>query len=304
MQRLMRTTAHRKAAFVTTAMIAGGLGAVLLLPGTAMASTLPASASTPSQGPQPGGGSFAPQLEASNPPLTATAGSNYGYTFAASGHPSYSLSGAPGWLSINSATGQVSGNVPAGTNSFTYSVTASNSAGTVTGGPYTVQVASGQRQPGGPGNGQKPGGYWNQSDLTTQLNCPGSVKAGQSASCTLTVTNDGSGSARDVSASIDLPSALRAKYCGQATDWRWGWDGANCSISGNDASAQLGTVGAGQSKTVSVYFRASNGQSWSWGRSQGTVEVTGSARSDSGYNWGQAQSAQSSAYVTVYRRNG
>jgi hypothetical protein len=287
MQRLMRTTGNRKAALVTTAVMAGGLGAVLLLPGTAMASTLPATTPAGSHNPQPGGNS-APQFEASNPPLTATAGSDYQYTFTASGHPSYSLSGAPGWLSINSATGQVSGDVPAGTTSFSYSVTASDAAGTATSGPYAVTVTSSQHK-GGSGNG----GYQNRSYLTTQLNCPSSVKAGQAGSCTLTVSNDGSGAARDVTASIDLPSALQAKYCGQTADWRWGWNGADCSVSGNDAIAQLGTVQAGQSRTVSVYFRAADG--WSR-RSPDRVEVTGSA---SGYaSWAQ----QSTADVTVYDR--
>jgi hypothetical protein len=298
MQRLIRATGHRKAVLVTTAVMAGGLGAVLLLPGMAMASTLPAPASTGSHSPQQGGSS-APRFEASNPPLTATAGSDYQYTFTASGHPSYSLSGAPGWLSINAATGQVSGNVPGGTTSFNYSVIASDAGGTATSGQYSVRVASGQQQSGS-GNGHRPGGYQNRSYLTTQLNCPSSVKAGQTASCTLTVTDNGSSSARDVTASIDLPSALQAKYCGQAADWRWGWNGADCSISGNDATAQLGTVQAGQSKTVSVYFRASD--SWSW-RSSDKVKVTGSAQSGSGYaGLGAGQEAQSTAYVTVYNR--
>jgi hypothetical protein len=284
MQRLMRTSDNRKAALVTTAVLAGGLGAVLLLPGTAMASTLPATTSPGNHNPQPGGNA-APRFEASNPPLTATAGSDYRYAFTASGHPAYSLSGAPGWLSINSATGQVSGNVPAGTTAFSYSVSASDEGGTTTSGPYTVRVTS-----------SRTGGYQNRSHLTTQLNCPSSVKAGQAGSCTLTVTNDGSGTARDVTASIDLPSVLDAKYCGQAADWRWGWNGANCSVSGNDAIAQLGTVQAGRTETVSVYFRASDG--WSR-RSSDSVEVTGSARSGSDYaDWG----GQSTADVTVYNR--
>jgi hypothetical protein len=297
MQRLMRTMGHRKAAFVTTAVMAGGLGAVLLLPGVAMASTLPTSAPTGNHSPQPGG-NYGPRFEASSPPLTATAGSYYQYTFTASGQPSYSLSGAPGWLSINAATGRVSGSVPGGTTSFSYSVTASNGAGSVTSGPYTVQVASGHPgKPGAPGNGH----YQNRAYLTNQLNCPGSVKANQNASCTLTVSNDGSGSARDVTASIDLPSSLQARYCGQAANWRWGWNGTNCSISGNDATAQLGTVGAGQSKTVSVYFRTTDNRSW---RYSDNVEVTGSAQSGYTYDfyWGQGQTAQSTAYVTVYNR--
>ena len=59
----------------------------------------------------------APAFTADSPPTTATAGDPYSYTFSASGTPAptYSLSGQPGWLSINSSSGALSGTVPAGT---------------------------------------------------------------------------------------------------------------------------------------------------------------------------------------------
>jgi hypothetical protein len=264
-----------KAALVTTAIMGGGLGAMALLPGTAMAAQL-----------QPG--------PAVSPPLTATAGSLYQYTFTAAGDPSWTLVGAPAWLSISGGT--VSGTVPQGTTSFSYSVTETNGSWSYTDGPYTVQVGNG-RQPGRPGYG-----YGQNTDLATSLNCPSSVRSGKTGSCTLTVSNSGSGTARDVTATIDLPSALQAEYCGNSSDWQWRWDGSGCTISGNDASEQIRSIGAGQSRTVSVYFRATG--NWSWRGN--TVEVTGDAQAANGYGygggtpWGYSSNAQSTAYVTIY----
>jgi hypothetical protein len=272
MQRMTRT----KVALATTAIMGGGLGAMVLLPGTAMAATPQAN--------QPG--------LAQSPPLTATADSEYQYTFTASGDPSWSLAGAPAWLSINSATGTVSGKVPQGTTSFSYSVTVTNGSWSYTDGPYTVQVGHGHSY--GNGNGQA-------ANLSTSLSCPGSVRAGRTGSCTLTVSNSGSGTARDVTATIDLPSALQAENVGESADWRWGWNGSGSTISGNDATAQLGSIGAGQSRTVSVSFRATRGWSWS---GNDRVEVTADAQSANGYGggtpWGYNADAQSTAYVSIY----
>ena len=77
------------------------------------------------------------EIVGSNYSATATAlGANPASTFALS-------SGAPSWLSINVATGAVSGTVPAGTTSFSYSVIASNSFGSVTSAVATVNVLPG-----------------------------------------------------------------------------------------------------------------------------------------------------------------
>jgi YVTN family beta-propeller protein len=87
-------------------------------------------------------GDSPPQFTAASPPLAIAPGSSQGYTFATTGWPpaTYSLSGAPSWLSINPTTGQLSGTAPASSGTFTYSVTAANSAGTATEGPYTVTI--------------------------------------------------------------------------------------------------------------------------------------------------------------------
>ena len=87
----------------------------------------------------------APVFTADAPPTTANVGKPYSYTFAASGNPTptYTLSGQPTWLSINSSTGAVTGTPPSGTESFTYSVKATNGvAPPATAGPFTVTVSA------------------------------------------------------------------------------------------------------------------------------------------------------------------
>jgi hypothetical protein len=90
----------------------------------------------------------APVFVTDSPPLTAVAGQAYSYTFAASGvpAPTYKLAaGAPSWLSINASTGVLTGTVPALLlqQQFTYSVIASNAAGTATAGPFKVKTQLG-----------------------------------------------------------------------------------------------------------------------------------------------------------------
>jgi YVTN family beta-propeller protein len=85
----------------------------------------------------------APVFVTDSPPLTATYGKAYTYTFAASGipAPTYKLAlGAPSWLSINASTGVLTGTPNPLAQTFTYSVIASNAAGTATAGPFKVQL--------------------------------------------------------------------------------------------------------------------------------------------------------------------
>jgi hypothetical protein len=85
-----------------------------------------------------------PVFTAAAPPLAAAPGAHEQYTFGTTGYPevSYSLTGAPAWLSINAGSGRLSGTVPPGTRSFSYSVRAANSAGSAVEGPYTVTVGA------------------------------------------------------------------------------------------------------------------------------------------------------------------
>lgn len=88
-----------------------------------------------------------PSFTAPTPPLTATARTIYSYTFTTSGFPAPTFSlggGAPSWLSINPTTGTVTGTAPSHPQTFTYSVIATNSVGSVTAGPFTVALRHGK----------------------------------------------------------------------------------------------------------------------------------------------------------------
>jgi alpha-tubulin suppressor-like RCC1 family protein/protocatechuate 3,4-dioxygenase beta subunit len=86
---------------------------------------------------------IAPQFTRATPPTTATAGSSLDYTFGASGlpAPSYRLAdAAPSWLHIDASSGELTGTLPSDASTFSFSVTATNLAGTATAGPFTVTV--------------------------------------------------------------------------------------------------------------------------------------------------------------------
>ena len=224
--------------------------------------------------------SQAPYFVAANPPLSATVGQVYAYTFHAKGFPapSYALQGAPGWLHINSYSGAVWGTVPWWVNKFSYAVTALNSSSSATAGPYTVWVRHGNVA------------------ISTSLSCPANVHTGQKSSCTLYVTNNGSSPAPGVTAQIALPSPLRAKYCG----FTWNWN-VGCSISDNTAYINLGTIYPGQTDQLTVVFVARTGFSL-WGMHPGhrfTVKVVGSAASH-GFWWIPGPRVSFSvAYITI-----
>ena len=112
-----------------------------------------------------------PVLYRVSPPLSASPGKAYGYTFAATGFPdpTDSLTGAPTWLTMASDTGAVSGTPPSGTTSFSYWVVATDGVGSpATAGPFkvSVKVVSGGNGGGGGGGGGSGGGtgighgYW------------------------------------------------------------------------------------------------------------------------------------------------
>jgi len=236
-----------------------------------------------------------PAFTADSPSLSANNGQSYSYNFNASGDPApaFSLaSGSPGWLSIDTSNGVVSGNVPNGISSFTYSVDAANSIGNVTAGPFTVKVSHGF--PGG-GNGR----------LSTSLHCSSPVHSGSQGTCTLDVTNTGGRTDQSVTGQINLPSGLRADFCGHGWGWGWGhWN--NCSISNNSASENLGTLRPGQSRALTVTFTAQSTRwFWGWGHQfREWVHVTGSASSGSGYYWapgwlGGYNTSTSSTWVQI-----
>jgi hypothetical protein len=173
--------------------------------------------------------STAPAFTADSPPLTAATGTPYSYQFTASGTPAPTFTlggGAPSWLSVNSSTGLVSGTPPAGTKSFTYSVTASNSAGSVTAGPFTVTVS-------------------NKADIKAGLSCPAGLTVGSSGTCTLTVTNAGPALATSVVAGATVPAQLKVTACSDS-----------CSRLGGLLAWKLGSLPSGQSDTLTISVTA------------------------------------------------
>jgi hypothetical protein len=219
----------------------------------------------------------APVFYADSPSLTVASGDRYSYTFGAKGVPApgYALgAGAPGWLHIDAQSGTVWGTAPGWVTSFSYSVTASNAVGSATAGPYLVHVT-------------RP-----HATLATQLSCTAKVYAGKQGSCTLSVTNTGHFSAPDVTAQVSLPSQLRARFCGHT------WFHQGCTISGNTATENLGTLRPGQTRALSVVFTAKSGL-WTWHHKHAIkVKVIGSAAVDHGFGGPGARSF-SAAYVTI-----
>jgi len=230
----------------------------------------------------------APVFGPTFPPLTVNSGEFYSATFHAFGvpAPTYSLApGAPSFLSINPVTGTVFGNVPtyyfAGF--FTYSVVASNAVGSAVAGPFTVYI----RQ-------------FAVSSLATYLSCTPRVFTGTRGRCTLYVTNTGGGFAPDVTAQIALPRELRADYCG----FSFFGLGFGCSINGNTAVEDLGSLGPGQTKSLTVVFTARTGFAlWGWHHGfRFTVRVVGSATSFGGFPFFGQSTSYSFAYVTIIPR--
>jgi hypothetical protein len=87
-------------------------------------------------------------FSAASPPLTAETGTPYSYQFEATGEPApaLALSGAPSWLSVDQL-GNVTGTPPDGITTFVFSVTAENTLGTTTAGPFTVTINSNASAP-------------------------------------------------------------------------------------------------------------------------------------------------------------
>ena len=222
---------------------------------------------------------------ADSPSLNATAGQNYSYTFRAVGSPviRYSLNGGFSGLYINPFTGTVSGTVPNFGNSFSYSVTATNGFGqTINTSWFTVYIRH----------------FFNRANLSTSLSCTSPVSTGTKGRCTLWVTNRGFGNAPSVNAQIALPRQLQANYCGY-----YYFNNFGCSISGNTASENLGTLYPGQTKSLTVTFTARTGF-WLWGWHHGfrfTVKVVGSA-SSFGFQFFRNGQSTSVAYVTIIPR--
>ncbi len=178
----------------------------------------------------------APAFTAAAPPLTATVGTSYAYTFTASGTPTPTFAltpGAPAWLAIGGSSGTVSGTPPSGTTTFTYSVVASNGVSPdATAGPFTVAVTAATGQ---------------TADLAIALSGPTTAAKGSTVTYTATVTNGGPAPA--VKALVVLAAGPGAKVVGatpgggEGAAGLWTWE--------------LPSVASGQSLTFSVNVKVS-----------------------------------------------
>jgi len=221
------------------------------------------SVTVPTPGPTPGPtqSGNAP-VWSSDSPSTSVDGSSFSYQFQATGATGYSLSSDGSWLGIDPSSGMVSGTIPDDVTSFTFRVGAHNNWGQIWTGWFTVFFRHHHHH------------NFGHANIDTSLSCPTYVFTGQRGTCTLWVTNDGSAPASDVTAEITLPWQLRADFCGY-----FNWFSFGCSISGNTASEDLGTLFPHQSKHLSVTFTALTGFSlfgWRHGHHD-TVRVVGSA---------------------------
>jgi hypothetical protein len=307
MRRLIGAASRRTAGVAAGLILTGGVvGGVLLAPGAAFADTATTIAITGAS-PSSGGVTVSVSVTGGTEPLGTFSVSGAGHGCTGNLFGGGGMFGSPG-----GGNGSGSGSCTiTGVGPGTYSLTASydgatgsgsvtvpqNNYGSADAGPFTVSSQNdvfGHRQ------------HHNEfADLSTSLNCTSPVYTGQRGHCTLDVTNDGYGSAPDVTAQITLPYQLRADYCGYDN-----WFGNGCSISGNTASEDLGTLGAGQTRELTVTFTADNGVTL-WGRHHGrsfTVQVDGSASSYGnygnygGYSYNGQRESSSSAYVTVIPR--
>ena len=187
----------------------------------------------------------APAFVIDSPPLTAVAGQPYDYTFTASGTPapSYALTGAPPWLSINAGTGEVTGTPPAGTATFSYSVTATNTAGAATAGPFTITITAATTK----------------ADISAALACPATLTVGGTGICTLTVGNVGPATATKVVAAASLPPALSELSCtGGCTRYANVFTWALPSLASGTAATFRITVQASKTGTALVLAAAAS----------------------------------------------
>jgi hypothetical protein len=257
------------------------------------ASSSPASVTVGNPNPNPTPSGNAP-VWSSDSPSTSVTGQTYSAQFQATGSPSYELVGAPSWLSIG-ANGVVSGNIPDGTNSFSFQVKAWNNFGFIMAGPFNVLCHHQNNY----------GNYHNDAfvNLHTSLYCTSPVYNGQRGTCTLRVTNSdynypwgpygqynnfGQNFASDVTGQISLPSQLRANFCG------YGYSFFGCHVYGNTVTENLGNLYPGQTRSMTVHFTVRSGFDL-WGYNPGhwfNVKVVGSASSNRGnfFFFGQGNS--------------
>src|SRR5580693_6836534 len=193
MHNAIRAVSRHKAGLAASAALVGGLGAVLLTPGTALAAVNTATViGSVTQSPQSNG------TTTLTVPVTVEAG---GGTTAADGTVTVSAGSQTCSISLAQigSTADSGGSCDlAGLSAGTYRVEAAyagSSAGFGASTTSTFVRVSGAPAPSG--------------RLSTSLSCSSPVRAGNRGTCTLYVTNTGRGTDRDVVGEISLPRQLQ-----------------------------------------------------------------------------------------------
>jgi hypothetical protein len=191
-----------------------------------------------------------PVFDVDTPATTGMVGQVYSYIFVADGTPTptYSLAtGAPSWLSINATTGQLSGTPPTGTTTFTYSVIAASSVGSATAGPFTVSVSAVVSS--------------TKADISIAMSCPSTALANGHVTCTITVTNHGPASAKNVYAVAFLPSSLSSitvSTGGKLVKHTAVWTAATLASGASSTFTVSATAAARGTSTVTAVAFSSN----------------------------------------------
>ncbi len=105
-----------------------------------------------------------------------------------------------------------------------------------------------------------------QADVSVSKSGPSTVTRGNTASYTLTVTNNGPGTAENVV----LHDPFTSVYTFQSAS------GATCSVVGSEVQCNLGTMSSGQTVTVTVVFNVPTVSNCSTATVQNTATVTSS----------------------------
>jgi hypothetical protein len=257
----------------------------------------------PTTPPTPPPGS--PPVFTADSPSTSLTGQSFSYQFQATNSPSFTLINAPSWLGISNS-GWVSGNVPDWVTSFSFQVEASNASGNAFTPEFTIF---------------RHHNFFNfeEVNLSTSLSCTSPVFTGQRGTCTLWVSNSdqdffwgpggqfnnfGQDFASDVTARISLPPQLRADFCRSSNSFNFNFFNG-CQIFDNTATADLGNLRPGQTRSLTVVFTAQSGFNlfgWHPGH-RFFVRVVGSASSGhDNFNFFGRGESFSTAYVHIIPR--
>lgn len=276
MRRLIGAVRRRASTIAATAIVTGGLAvSAVALPGTALAdSQVPTDTSISwTHQWQQAAGTFALQVGVSVTSESASSG-------APDGTVEIIVGSSHCWAGLNQGSGLTS--------------TGSCWVGNLNPGTYPVQAGyQGSAMFAASSSAAKwvnvGGAPVPAANIRTHLNCTPRVHVRQTGQCTLWVSNVGGDAANHVWAQISLPWQFQSLWC------RPGWI---CRVHNHTASVYMGTVWAGQTRTLQVFFRTG----WGWGLWQSSARTV-TAYGQTWWSWnGNRYHDWSSAQIAIVPR--